>query len=277
VAIDRHAYPLAFTAAARPAMRGVPVITYDHHDAAALKAIVRQWERRPVVVTDGWCPDCGQPAPLAALAEFAAASGGHLVVDDTLAAGVLGRAPDARAEFGHGGGGTFAWLGTPPGPATVVVASLAKAYGAPLTVTAGPEVLIERLRFHGSRWDNSPPSAADVAAAHMATIDEVANDRCRRYLARLVSALRRGLAAAGLRLAGRLFPMVSVIAASRQQGWGLHRQLAAGGVVTLLRAPRCAGQSAVTFAVTADHRPRDIDRVLHLLVDSGRGPCREAA
>ena len=88
-----------------------------------------------------------------------------LVVDDTQAVGVLGRAPPGTHPSGPGGGGTFRWLGAPPGgrrPGRVA--------GKGLRGTAGRdhrpgERVVGRLAAHGTRWSSSPPSAADLAAA----------------------------------------------------------------------------------------------------------------
>ena len=49
--------------------------------------------RQPIVVTDGYCPSCGRPAPVRAYADLVRGTGGYLVLDDTQALGVLGAAP----------------------------------------------------------------------------------------------------------------------------------------------------------------------------------------
>jgi 8-amino-7-oxononanoate synthase len=264
VAFDRAAYPLSRWAAAGAVARGIPVAAFPHHAPGALERTLETERRRPIVVTDGWCPDCGQPAPLPELAQIAAHRNGLLVVDDTLAAGVLGRAPSTALPFGTGGAGTFRWLGSFP-VATLQLSSLAKAYGAPLAVTTGPAPFVRRLRSHGTRWHSSPASAADLAAATAATRDERANDGRRQHLTRLVLTLRQGLASLGLPVNGRPFPMVSVVATDASVARALHALLAGRQVGALLRQPRCRRGTALTFLVTAAHQLEDIMFVLDIL------------
>ena len=59
---DAHLYPvlrMGFGLARRPAERIAP------HDPAALRDRIATVDRRPVLVTDGYCIACGRPAPLA--------------------------------------------------------------------------------------------------------------------------------------------------------------------------------------------------------------------
>jgi 8-amino-7-oxononanoate synthase len=261
VAIDEAAYPLSRWAAAGAAARAVRVTPYAHHDPGSLAGTAGA---RPLVLTDGWCSGCGQPAPLAELGRVAAAHGGRLIVDDTLAVGLFGRRRGAPGDpYGLGGGGTFAWLGQEPG-AAVVVASLAKSYGSPVTVTCGPGELVARLRSYGSRWHSSPATAAEVAAALAACTDETGNRARRRHLAGLVHRLRDGLLGLGLRVDPGPSPLVTVDGPAGQP-LALHRALAAAGVAALLRRPRCRGGPVLTLAVSAAHRPRDIDEAVAAL------------
>lgn len=264
VVLDRAAYPLSRWAAAGAVARGIPVTWFPHHGVRALRQSLDRERRRVIIVIDGWCPDCGQPAPLPELGQLAARRGGLLLVDDTLAAGVLGGAPTTARPFGVDGGGTLCWLGASP-VATVQVASFAKAYGAPLAVTTGPSSVIAGLRMHGSRWHSSPPSAADLAAADVATKDEAANDRRRQHLARLVLLLCQGLTSLGLPVIGRPFPMVSVAPPDAALARALYSRLVSHGIGALPRKARCRGRLTVTFSVTAANKREDITQVLDVL------------
>lgn len=266
VLLDRAAYPLAFTAAAGVVARGVPLGTYRHHDVADLSRIAERLARPPVVVTDGWCSGCSRPAPLPDLERAAAKRGGVLIVDDTLAFGLIGARHSADCAFGEGGGGTCRWLEASTG-AAVFVASLAKSYGAPLAVTTGPVSIIDRLRGHGSRWHSSPPTAADLAAATRATADTDGNTRRRNRLCRLVCTLRAGLTAVGLRVIGLPFPLVSVAFTLRDDVAWVHRELARRGIRTLPIRPRCLRFSTLTFALTASLTAADIDQALTAMED----------
>lgn len=257
--LDGGAYPISEIAAAGAVARGRRVEVFRHHDVDDLDRRARQAGGRVVVLTDGWCTGCSRPAPLAA-----AGSGGRLlVVDDSVAAGVLGLEPTAGRPFGSGGSGTPAWLGL--STTGVQVASLAKAYGAPVAVTVGPRWLIGPLRGHGFRWHSSPSSSADLAAAAIATADEAENDRRRRRLEHLVRALRSGLRSLGLPVVGLPFPVVSVALPGLTAAAGVLAALARGGVRALLRQPRCRQHPQITFALTARHAERDVEQALDVL------------
>lgn len=165
---DAATYPVARWGAERAAAAGVPVRIFAHHDPDHLRLWLRRdaaRERRPVVIADGFCPGCGRVAPLADYAAAARGRGGLLVIDDTQALGVLGRAPEAVPPYGAGGGGSLRVLDT-VGPGVVVVASLAKAFGAPLAVLGGDATMVDRIEQQSeTRVHCSPPSAAAVAAA----------------------------------------------------------------------------------------------------------------
>ena len=266
VFVDRGAYALADDAATRTSRSDVRVIRYDHHDAVDLArrlASIRPAARGVVVVTDGWCVSCSRPAPLAALGSISRRCNGTLVVDDSQAIGVLGAAPRRRHPLGEGGGGTFRWLGVPPRSA-VLVASLAKAYGAPLTVTTGPAPLIDTLRGAGSRWHSSPPTAADFAAARAAVHDEAGNRRRRSHLAVLVLRLREGLRRLGLGVLGWPFPLVSVALRGADAAGAMYETLLGCGVRALPLHRRCREGAALAFALTARHTPADVDAVLDI-------------
>ncbi len=84
--VDEAAYPIARWGTDRAAALGVPVRVFRAHDAAALRrALDTTRAAKPVVVTDGYCPIRGEPAPLADYADCVAAAGGLLIVDDTQA------------------------------------------------------------------------------------------------------------------------------------------------------------------------------------------------
>ena len=109
--VDVGTYPIALWGIERAASRGTPMRSFTHHDPEALRRQLRcgGGRRRPVVVSDGFCPGCGRPAPLAAYLEIAVRSGGWLVIDDTQALGILGHSPGVSRPYGEGGGGMPRW------------------------------------------------------------------------------------------------------------------------------------------------------------------------
>ena len=65
--VDAGTYPIARWGIERAAAKGVRTATFPTHDPAALEYLLyrdRQEGFRPVVVTDGICPETGRTAPL---------------------------------------------------------------------------------------------------------------------------------------------------------------------------------------------------------------------
>ncbi len=275
VFIDAQSYPIGRWGVERAACLGVPAQSFAHHDAAALRALMSQpalTGRRPLIVTDGVCPGCGDLAPLDAYLGATRATGGLVVVDDTQALGVLGRDPSAAAPYGRGGGGSLSFAGI-RSPRLVVVASLAKGLGAPVAVVSGPSRLVRLFEARsGTREHGSPPSAADIHAAAAALgTSRRHGDGLRRRLWRLVERFRRSVAGLGLRTMESSFPVQTVFLAGGEAR-RLHRRLLTCGIRTVLQASGCRAVAAITFVITADHRPCDIDRATNALAASLK-PC----
>ncbi|MEU4292826.1 hypothetical protein AB0E63_31775 [Kribbella sp. NPDC026596] len=265
VAIDSAAYSLAEWAALRAAANGAVVRRYPHHRP---EAIVPTTGRRLFVLTDGWCPGCNRPAPLPELQQLARETGGALIVDDSLAFGVLGN--KRRGEVFGDGSGTPRWCGLDHA-GIVWVASLAKAFGAPLAVTTGDSTTIRRLAGEGgNRVHSSPPSAADLAAASTALHDPSGNRVRRTRLQGQVLRLRSRLHDLGLTANGLPFPVVSIrLPGSDAQRWWSRLQSA--GIRALLQQSRCRRGAMLTVLVRADHSPADLERLTAALLAGQRG------
>lgn len=268
VYVDAGAYEIARWATARVAARGVPVRPFPHGDAAALRALLGRRRRGPApwILSDGVCAGCGCTLPLRAYAALAADHGGRLLVDDTQALGLLGDGADPVAPYGRGGGGSLRATGV-AGHAVILVASLAKAFGAPVAVVAGPAAAVGRIRAaDGTRVHASPPSAADLAAAERALrVNRCRGAELRRRLAAVVRRLRAGLRRLGLGAGPTPFPVQRVRGLPPDVAVSVHRALAASGVAAVLHRPACATHAALAFVLRADHRPVDVDRALHAL------------
>ena len=186
--------------------------------------------------------------------------GGHLVLDDTQALGVLGE--PGGAPYGRGGGGSLRWQGIRS--ANIILgSSLAKGFGTPVAVLAGSARMISRFEERSEvRVHCSPPSLAVLhAAEHALAVNRHHGDRLRGHLARLVQRFRAGLRALGLAAEGDLFP-VQTLRPAGLAAEALQARLLCLGVRTIV-VRRCRDIGArVAFVITALHRSCDIDRAI---------------
>ena len=266
--MDAEAYPISRWGAQRAAMRGTPVRTFPHHDAAALERELSAAPRGrvPVIVTDGFCPSCGRVAPLADYLALARRCGGMLVADDTQALGVLGHAPSARMPYGQGGGGSLRWSGL-HAPEALVFSSLAKGFGVPIAVLAGSRAWIRKYEEKSlTRVHCSPPSIATLRAAeHAVEVNRTWGDLLRHRLALLVRRFRKGLRALGISASGGLFPIQTLVLPPRVDAEILHRDLGNRGLRTVLRAGRNNAPPQLTLLLTAAQSQGAIQRAVETI------------
>lgn len=267
--MDAGVYPISRWGAAHAALRQAPVQAFRHHDPAALHRHLADDppDRRPVVVADGFCPACGERAPLSDYLAAVRRRGGWLVIDDTQALGILGRNPSPATPMGRGGGGSLQHANL-HGADLIVVASLAKAFGVPLAIVAGSEAFIARFkRGSDTRAHCSPPSAAAVSAAqHALACNDAFGEELRRQLVQRIRQFRDGLAERGIRVSGGLFPVQSLALSDTSATVRLHEGLRQRGINTVLvrgenDRPRLA------FLLTARHQPRDIQEAVEAVAD----------
>ncbi|WP_051334267.1 aminotransferase class I/II-fold pyridoxal phosphate-dependent enzyme [Bradyrhizobium sp. Ai1a-2] len=250
--MDSGTYAVAKWGVERVAARGVAVRTFAHHDVAGLRALLQGDLRandRAIVVADGFCPNCGRPAPIGEFLQCVEPRGGYVVLDDTQALGVLGTL----------GGGSLRWHGI-RSPDVIVGSSLAKGFGAPMAMLAGNADVIRQFEEQSqTRIHCSPPSLAALHAAdHALSINRVQGDRLRHRLAQLIRRFQAGLASIGLAADGGLFP-VQTVRPSGLSAESLHQRLRHAGIQTVLMR-HCRDISLrVAFLITALHRHSDID------------------
>lgn len=273
ILLEESAYPIVRLAAgyaARPETFGVAC-------GQPLAGILQQSDRRPAIVTDGFIPSSGAPAPLQEFARRARDAGGWLIVDDTQALGIFGTPSRSAVPYGEGGGGSLRWTGV-GGDHVIVVASLAKAFGAPLAMIGGSEAMLDRFeRSSSTRVHCSPPSVAATRAAAVALgTNRREGEWLRRRLAKRVCRLRRGLRNLGLDGPDSLFPVQPVTNAFGADAHHLFTGLLESGIRTVLARPSGAGSAQVVFIVTARHRLDEIDRALEALAHLMSGRFKSA-
>ncbi|MGC0236632.1 hypothetical protein ACJJV6_03470 [Arthrobacter nitrophenolicus] len=258
--VDGGAYPLTQWACNAAAARGVRVVTFPHFRPPAVVPSTRSSpSTRTWLVTDGWCQGCGRPAPLGLMRAAVEGTGGQVVVDDSLAFGVLGQR-DSDGGFGDGTG-TARWQGlTHDG--VVWLGSLAKAYGTPVTVITGDRGAISRVaRRGGNRLHSSPPSAADLGAG-LSALRNARIPGLRDRLWRLTRWLRQALRNLGLIPHGLPFPVVGVHVDPPLLAREWRAGLAARGLQVLVQLPRCRPGALLSAVVRADHSQADLDRLV---------------
>jgi 8-amino-7-oxononanoate synthase len=277
--MDAGLYPIARWGIERAAARGVPVREVPHHDVRSLRRLLEESpRRRPVMVTDGFCPRCGRAAPIAAHLEAIERAGGRLVIDDTQALGVLGRRPGPRAPYGRGGGGSLPWSEVASGD-VIVVASLAKGFGVPLAVLAGSESAVSRFEATSeTRVHCSPPSVAALhAAAHALAMNRTHGDALRARLLAVVSLFRRECSRAGFPVVGGRFPVQTLGTVRGDAAVHLHGALRRHGVLTVLRRDPEGIGPRLTCLLTARHTAREVTALARALAAGDRARPLAAA
>jgi 8-amino-7-oxononanoate synthase len=231
---------------------------------------IRSRGRTPVLLVDGLCGGCGCAAPLADLAAALGPFDGVLLVDDTQGLGLLGTDPAEGDPWGHGGGGALRHAGGPRG--VIVVASLAKAFGAPLAVVAGPKAFVESSRRRGPTFaHSSPPSVPALQAARRALeINEQQGDLLRRRLQTGVRTLRGALQREGFTIDSGSFPVVRVAASDTAEALEMAQRLAHNGIKAVPLAGSCRRRPALGMAVTVAVAPSQLRFAADALARCGR-------
>jgi 8-amino-7-oxononanoate synthase len=268
--MDAGVYPITRWGVQRAIMRGAAVRTFPHHNARALQRVLgaEPPDRRPIVVTDGFCPNCGHVAPLADYLWLARSRGGLLIADDTQALGILGHSPSVAMPYGRGGGGSLRWSRI-TGPDALVFSSLAKGFGVPLAVLAASRAWIQKFK-NGSltRVHCSPPSIAVLRAAERAlACNRREGDARREKLLGLVRRFQSGLSAIGIAASGSFFPIQSIRTARGTPATVLHERLAKRGAHTVLHGGR-QGLPRISFLLTSRHTAGQIDAAVLAIAET---------
>ena len=265
---DSGMYPIGRWGVERAACLGAAVSEFPHHDADALGLLLNlemHPQSRPIIVTDGFCPDCGRAAPLTDYVRLVQEYRGRLIVDDTQSLGIFGQSAGPSAPYGSGGGGMLRWSRA-FGPEVIAISSLAKGFGAPLAALTADEATAHHFKsVSETRVHCSPPSIAAIhAAEHALAVNRRHGDRLRLRLACLVSRFRSGANAAGFDVNGGLFPVQTIDPGSRAETIRIHKLLERSGIRTVLR--RTSGNRVrISFLFNARQTPAEIDHAIGAL------------
>lgn len=257
--LDREAYPIASWGVKWAAQKGTLVKHFNHHSTQGLLRSIRTLRGcRPVVVSDGWCPQCGKKAPLAKYLSILRPYNGLLVVDDTQALGILGKRSDASMPYGYGGGGLLPHLGI-QADNVLVGSSFAKAFGVPVAILSGSKTWISRVKDSSlTRVHCSPPSAAVISAAlHALKLNQQEGDQRRQVLLERVKQFKSELRKAGIATGPGFFPVQRLLNLRSETAKDLHGRLRRKGIQTILSAGY-QDKAQLTFLLRAGHRKEEI-------------------
>ena len=266
--VDAEIYPIALWGVERAQAQGACVHRFAHQDPDELRRLLREKVRSnclQIVVTDGFCPDCGRIAPLSEFLAAVKSFDGYLVVDDTQALGIFGKRVSLNVPYGSGGGGLFPWHRLEDANA-LAVSSIAKAFGVPIAALVGSEDLVRRFMDMSDTFIHCSPTSAAVlsAARHALNINSCAGDELRRRLAQRIRTFRSRLLEFDLSCVGGLFP-VQTLKVKDCVARHLHLKLQQVGLQSVLR--RTHSQSTkLSFIITARHRTCDIDQAASLIM-----------
>lgn len=280
--VDEFIYPVARFGIEKLTVKGNRILPYRHQQAAHLEVLLNRWADQhttPVVLMDGWCPQCGRPAPLPEIALLLERYGALGVMDDTQAFGLLGDpggcaiAPEGFATapeawpYGRGGGGLLRWSGAPP-DRMISITSLAKSFGVPMAVISGSERFIRAFRSRSRTIDHcSPPSIAHLSAAiHALEYNRTEGDCRRRRLFAHVSHFKQQLSAAGIRTKGGLFPVQHLDGLPQDTLLNLHRWLEKEGIRTVLTKGHRSPGPQLSLLFRAGHQDEEIGMVTEKII-----------
>ncbi|MES1935271.1 8-amino-7-oxononanoate synthase [Salinisphaera hydrothermalis] len=237
---------------------------YAHGDAMAAdralsNEVVRSGHR--LVVTDAVFSMDGDTAPLARLADIAAARDAWLMVDDAHGLGVFG--PDGAGRVAEAG------LGSDRVP--ILTGTLGKSVGAAGAFVAGDADVIETILQTARSLIFSTAMPAPVAAAARRGIAIIRDEPARRaHLRALVARFKAQAEAAGLAVAESDSPIQPVIVGDEAAALRLSNALLERGyLVGAIRPPTVApGTSRLRVTLSAAHTDDDVDGLVAALAES---------
>ena len=271
VFLDDKAYPIAKWGVDRAILKGVPIHTFSHNKVSSLLKSLKNGlkNRRPVIVTDGWCPQCGKAAPIRKYLKILRPYNGLIVVDDTQALGILGKQANPVMPYGYGGGGVLPWLGI-KNKNLITGSSLAKGFGVPLAVLCGNSFLVKKIKeLSRVRVHCSPPSSATLSAAmHALKLNNRKGNFLRQELLKRIDYFRKGLQRLGIKLQSGYFPVQTITNLGQKETMAIYQRLKQNGIhPILIRAHKHDGAD-LTFILTAIQPWDDLKTTLELIAQT---------
>ena len=256
VLIDEAAHAALFDAAR---FFDCPMERFRHRHVPAVQQAVASAGRgaRLLLLTDGMFSRDGQLAPLDDYIRILPRTG-MVLVDDAHGVGTLG----AR------GRGTAELLGIAT-PRLIQAITLSKAFGvyggAILATTAIRDQIVARSNlFVGNTPLPLPLAHAAWHSLRLVRSDQAMRRRLESNTARMKEALREG----GFPIADTPSPIVSLTPRDAREAARFRRTLLARRIYpTLIRYPGGPPGGYFRFALSSEHKPRQLDDLLHAILD----------
>lgn len=263
---DDLLYPIATWGLEHAISKGMKMQGFRHLHAFDLSKKVyqdRRDKRRPIVLTDGFCPRCGKIAPIRDYLKILKPLNGLLILDDTQALGILGKRSSSKISYGRGGGGSLAFANS-AGENIIAISSLAKAFGVPVAVLTGAEKMIQAFENNSkTRLNNSPASNAHIEAARQALIwNQIYGERTRKHLIKKVLYFKKGLNTIGLSSGRGYFPVQSIENLPKPQAVKLNEFLQSKNIQTMLLSPHGKQKTVLSILINTEHQLAEIKFLL---------------
>ncbi len=235
-----------------------PVYIFAHGDAEdlgrKLKAKLKVGQK-PLVACDGIFPTFGKIAPVPAYFQHVEAFDGCLWLDDCHAVGVLGKR----------GRGTYEYYGL-QSDRLYSGGTLSKAVGAYGGIITGKEEFVLPIRA-GHIVNGASAAVSAAAAAAVKGMDiMMTRPELRQQLWRNARQLKKGLKAMGFDQDDTPVPVAAWVLKTGEEMDRVHAELLKRGIAIQRTQYVGAGpHGALRAVVFANHKPEQIDRMLHEL------------
>ncbi|RLD06125.1 MAG: 8-amino-7-oxononanoate synthase [Chloroflexi bacterium] len=246
-------------------LSGAKIIAYDHCDAAALDAVLKEHlsnYKRALVVTDGVFSMDGDVAPLDKLYEVTEKYDVLLMVDDAHGEGVLGK----------GGRGIVDHFGL-HGKVDVEIGTMSKAFGVVGGIVAGKQVIIDWLKQRGRPFLFSSAMTVPDAAACLAAVDLL--EKSTELVDKLwdnAKYFKAEMTKLGFDIGHSETPITPVMlgeaALAQKFSKALYEAGVFGTAIAFPTVPR--GTARIRVMISAAHEREDLDKGLAIFAEVGK-------
>lgn len=240
---------------------------FAHNDLEELRAILAATRARSpqaniVVSVEGVYSMDGDLAPLPAIQALCQAHGAWLMVDDAHGTGVMGAT----------GAGTAEHFGLPHGAVAIAMGTFSKAFGTVGGFIAGPQALIDYLRFFARSHMFSAALPHPVVASVLAGLEVMRQEPWRRErLHENAAYMAAGLRELGLKLHYESAILPLIVPAGVDLRTLTRRVHEEGLFVNAIEAPAVpADAQRLRISLMATHERAHLDRAIEVIGRVGR-------